>query len=59
MLPRLYTIARVAHGTSPTDWMRQTRRHDPTLAPHLDALADPTKIDAALYAIIEALFPSG
>lgn len=57
-LPRLYAIARHAHGTSPTDWMRHTRRTDPQLAPHLDALADATRVDAALGALIEALFPT-
>lgn len=59
MLPRLWTIARHAHGTSPTDWMRQTRQTEPALAPHLDALADPLRVDAALEAIVEALFPTG
>ncbi len=59
MLPQLHALARKAHGTSPTDWMRQTRAHDPTLAPHLAALAEPARVDAALEAIIEALFPSG
>lgn len=59
MLPQLHAIARGAHGTSPTDWMRHTRAHDPTLAPHLDALADAPRVDAALEAIVEVLFPRG
>ncbi len=58
-LPQLHAIARRAHGTSPTDWIRRTRRDDPTLAGHIAALADPTRVDAALGAIIEALFPGG
>lgn len=58
-LPRLHAIARRAHGTSPTDWIRRTRRDDPALAGHIAALADPARVDAALEAIIEALFPGG